>query len=148
MPSEAAKYWFYSRECVRQAGQAETEERRSRLLELSAHGARRRSARKHMASARHLPRCTKRSEAVADILRFPRLINGSLDADTTSLLGGVFDAAMSSVESRQPDIVREAVASRIITLALRGERDPDRLRAAALHGLGLPRYPDQVLPTK
>lgn len=35
MPSEAAKYWFYSRECVRQAGQAETEERRSRLLELS-----------------------------------------------------------------------------------------------------------------
>lgn len=85
---------------------------------------------------------------MADILRFPRLINGSLDADTTSLLGGVFDAAMSSVESRQPDIVREAVASRIITLALRGERDPDRLRAAALHGLGLPRYPDQVLPTK
>ncbi len=35
MPSEANKYWFYSRECARQAEQAETEERRNRLLELS-----------------------------------------------------------------------------------------------------------------
>jgi len=35
VPSEANKYWFYSRECARQAEQAETVERRNRLLELS-----------------------------------------------------------------------------------------------------------------
>ena len=36
MPSEAKKYWSYSRECARQAAQAKTSERRGRLLELSS----------------------------------------------------------------------------------------------------------------
>jgi hypothetical protein len=35
VPSEATKYWFYSRECARQAEEAMTEDRRNRLMELS-----------------------------------------------------------------------------------------------------------------
>jgi hypothetical protein len=35
MPSEAEKYWQYSRECARQAVEAETAELRDQLLDLA-----------------------------------------------------------------------------------------------------------------
>jgi len=74
---------------------------------------------------------------VADILRFIKPSGGSnFDPEVASMLGSVFDDAMSSLQGCQPDAVREVIAARIITLALSGERNPDRLRAAALRGLG------------
>jgi len=40
------------------------------------------------------------------------------------------------IAPRQPDIVKEVIARRIISLAQKGERDPDRLCARALAALG------------
>ena len=40
-------------------------------------------------------------------------------------------------DTGQPEIVKEAIAKRIITLAAKGERDPERLRAAALAAFGV-----------
>jgi hypothetical protein len=72
---------------------------------------------------------------MGDILRFTRHIGGSLEPEVTSVLGNVFDDAMSSIQGCQPDAVKEVIAVRIMTLALLGERNPDRLRAAALRGV-------------
>jgi hypothetical protein len=74
----------------------------------------------------------------------------SFDPDTASLLGSVFDDALSSLECDgcQPDIVKEVVASRIIALASKGERDPDRLRRAAFSAFGLTNEKDSVRPAK
>jgi hypothetical protein len=48
-------------------------------------------------------------------------------------MGAAFDAAWAELRATgQTTIVREVVAKRIIALAMKGERDPARLRAAAL----------------
>ncbi len=78
---------------------------------------------------------------MAEILRFLGP-GASFDADLTAVLGSVFDEAISRLDGRQPEVVREVVASRIITLASRGERDPDRLRKAALGALHAARDAD------
>jgi len=47
-----------------------------------------------------------------------------------------FEAACNELnEAGQPKIAREVIAGRIIAAARSGERDPTRLRAAALAGL-------------
>jgi len=64
----------------------------------------------------------------------------NFDPDTAAMLGAVFDKTIASLhDAGQPDIVKETIARRIIALAARGERDPDRLCEAALTALGLPR---------
>ena len=45
-------------------------------------------------------------------------------------------ASRSLRDNGQPDIVKEVIARRIISLAQKGERDPDRLCARALAALG------------
>jgi hypothetical protein len=82
---------------------------------------------------------------MADILKFA-IPGTSFDPDTASLLGRVFDDALSCLEGDglQPDIVKEVVASRIITLASKGERNPSRLRRAALSAFGLASGIDKV----
>jgi hypothetical protein len=56
------------------------------------------------------------------------------------MLGVAFDKAIHGLHDQgQPEIVREIVAKRIIALATRGERDPDRLCDSALAALRITR---------
>ncbi len=62
----------------------------------------------------------------------------AFDADAVRAMCDAFEGACRALRStlnREP--VRRILAKRIIALAAYGERDPDRLRAAALTGLGL-----------
>jgi hypothetical protein len=66
--------------------------------------------------------------------------NANFDPETAAMLGAAFDKAIAALhDRRQPEIVREAPAKRIITLAAKGERNPDRLCEAALAAMGIPR---------
>jgi hypothetical protein len=48
-----------------------------------------------------------------------------------------FEAALKELhDAGQSNVVREVIGGRIIAAAKLGERDPVRLRAAALRGLG------------
>ncbi len=61
----------------------------------------------------------------------------AFDPKTLSMLFEAYDQAHRSLDdSGQPDIVNEVIAQRIIALAEKGERDPDRLCAEALTALG------------
>jgi len=47
--------------------------------------------------------------------------------DATRVMGAAFDKACQSLhDAGQPNIVKEVIAKRIISLARNGERDPDR----------------------
>ena len=59
------------------------------------------------------------------------------DPETVKVLCDAYDRASKSLhDNGQPDIVKEVIARRIISLAQKGERDPDRLCARALAALG------------
>ena len=59
------------------------------------------------------------------------------DAETLTILSDAFDKAIASLQDHgQRPIVRETMAVRILDLAAKGERDPDRLYRAALGSLG------------
>jgi hypothetical protein len=68
------------------------------------------------------------------------LSDAAFDSETTELLGAAFEAAWEKVNgagsalAKGPEaaLTREALAKRIIELAKRGERDPDRLVENAL----------------
>ena len=64
--------------------------------------------------------------------------DGAFDPETVKILCEAYDKARRSLHDRgrQPHIVNEVIAGRIIALAQQGERDPDRLCAAALTALG------------
>ena len=52
------------------------------------------------------------------------------------MLAGAYERAIFGLRAcGQPEVMREVVARRIIALAAKGERDPERLYAAALAGL-------------
>jgi hypothetical protein len=73
---------------------------------------------------------------VVSILPFVRA-SVEFDEETTRLMGEAFDAARASLRDRgQPGIVYEIIARRIIQAAMKGERDPIRLRDAGLATLG------------
>jgi hypothetical protein len=62
------------------------------------------------------------------------------DPDATGAMGAAFDKAFRSLhDAGQPDIVKEIIAKRIISLARDGERDPDRLCDETLKALGFRR---------
>jgi hypothetical protein len=64
----------------------------------------------------------------------------SFDAETTALICQGFDLTCRELHDRgQPAIVREVIATRIIESAGRGERDPEKMRDAALLALGFQR---------
>jgi hypothetical protein len=66
----------------------------------------------------------------------PFLGNHAFDEVMTRILGEAFDAACQELHDKgQPAIVREVIAKRIIDAAVRGERDPIRLRDAGLAGV-------------
>jgi hypothetical protein len=55
------------------------------------------------------------------------------EPEVIALMGEAFEAACKELdESGQPRVAREVIAGRIIAAARIGERDPVRLRAAAL----------------
>jgi len=70
---------------------------------------------------------------------FTKLFEDSaFDPETVKSLCHAYDKAQRSLHDRMrhPDIVNEVIAERIIALAKKGERDPDRLCAGALAALG------------
>jgi hypothetical protein len=58
--------------------------------------------------------------------RIEQLFEGpAFDAETTRLLGQAYDLACRGLHDKgQPDIIREMIAERIISLAAKGQRDP------------------------
>jgi hypothetical protein len=71
---------------------------------------------------------------MAQILQFIRP-EKVFDSEATALLAA-YERAISGLRARgQTEVMREIVAKRIIALAAKGERDPERLYAAALAGL-------------
>ena len=57
----------------------------------------------------------------------------AFDLQTTSILIAAYETVIQRIAShRQPGALREIAARRIIALASRGERNPERLCAAAL----------------
>jgi hypothetical protein len=61
--------------------------------------------------------------------------DGVFDPEATALMGEAFDAACRELHFPRDKWARELIAKRIIVAARKGERDPVRLRAAALVGL-------------
>jgi hypothetical protein len=74
---------------------------------------------------------------MGQLLKFMRPFD-VFDPQTLTILGEAYDKALASLldYTRQPPIVREAMAIRIFELASQGERDPERLFRAALGALG------------
>jgi hypothetical protein len=61
----------------------------------------------------------------------------TFDFEMTPILIAAYETAVEGIEDRrQPGALREIAARRIIALALRGERNPVRLCAAALATIG------------
>ena len=74
---------------------------------------------------------------MASILRFIRKTGTVFDDRITKIMGEAFDSACKELnDAGQPAIVYEVIAKRIIDGAKNGERDPVRLRNAALAALG------------
>jgi hypothetical protein len=71
------------------------------------------------------------------------LSNAAFDSEDTELLGAAFEAAWEKLntadsalaEGADAALIRKLLAKRIIELAKRGERDPDRLVESALDHL-------------
>jgi hypothetical protein len=59
---------------------------------------------------------------------------GAFDPEEIVVMSEVLEAACKELGNAagQPDVMREVIAQRIIQAARLGERDPDRLREAAL----------------
>jgi hypothetical protein len=79
---------------------------------------------------------------MVSILPFPLSDVGlpSFDPEDTTLVCKVFDDICRELHgSGQSDNVKEIVATRIIQLANRGERDPEKIREAILTSLGVRR---------
>jgi hypothetical protein len=58
------------------------------------------------------------------------------DSATLTILSKAYDEALVSLHDHgQPMVVRETIALRLFDLASKGERDPQRLREAALRGI-------------
>jgi hypothetical protein len=72
---------------------------------------------------------------VSSIVPFFR--NTGFDPEETQSLGKAYDLACKSLHPKgRPPVVQELLAKRIIEVAQQGERDPERLAAAALDLLG------------
>jgi hypothetical protein len=72
-------------------------------------------------------------ETVAELFR-----GGAFDPEAVDVLCAAFEKARKSLhDTGQPALVQEVIARRIIALAERGQRDPDKLCEDALSSLGL-----------
>jgi hypothetical protein len=72
----------------------------------------------------------------------PSFSTAAFDEEATAAMAEAYDKACQSMHDwGQPDIVKEIIAKRIIELAGKGERDPDRLCERALRALGFNEKP-------
>jgi hypothetical protein len=63
--------------------------------------------------------------------------DGLLEPEAIAAMSEAFEAACEQLDDTgQPELVLEVIADRIMAAARTGERDPVRLREAALLGLG------------
>jgi hypothetical protein len=81
---------------------------------------------------------------MGSVLPFPTpylaISDRSFDEETTALICQGFDLTCRELHDRgQPALVREVIAKRIVEIAGRGERDPEKMRDAALLALGFKR---------
>jgi len=60
----------------------------------------------------------------------------NFDQITTAILDAAYDRAITELQDRGPNSVREAIAKRILALASAGERDPNLLCDRALVAVG------------
>ena len=66
----------------------------------------------------------------------PFIRSGAFEPEVIAVMSEAFEAACKELdEAGQPKVAREVIAGRIIAAARIGERDPARLREAALAGL-------------
>jgi hypothetical protein len=66
----------------------------------------------------------------------PFLTGERFDPEAKRAMGLAFDTACRALlDTGHPDLVREVVADRIIDMARRGERDPQKLFDAALRAV-------------
>jgi len=64
--------------------------------------------------------------------------DGLLEPDAIASMSEAFEAACKQLDdTAQPELVLHVIADRIVAAARTGERDPVRLREAALFGLGV-----------
>jgi hypothetical protein len=69
---------------------------------------------------------------MGQILKFLRP-NEAFDPEAVEAIGKAYDMALAALQdSRQPDVVREVIARRIIRSAQKGELNPAKLCAVAL----------------
>src|SRR6478752_1100941 len=97
--------------------------------------------RRHSVAAREESAAHAQNGGVhmASILPFIRN-KSDFDDEATRLMGEAFDAACKGLrDTGQPVVVQEVIAKRIIKAAMKGERDPARLRKAGLAALGYDR---------
>ena len=81
----------------------------------------------------------KTGSHMATVLQFIRN-KSDFDDEATRLIGDAFDAACEGLrDTGQPIVVQAVIAKRIIKAAMKGERDPTRLRKAGLAALGYDR---------
>ena len=67
-----------------------------------------------------------------------RVEDAAFDPEATHLMGEAFDLACRSISNDwQLNVVKEAIARRIINVAHKGERDPVQLCERALQELGI-----------
>ena len=65
----------------------------------------------------------------------PFIQPGAFAPEAIAVMSEAFEAALKALQDTgQPNVVREVIAGRIIAAAKLGERDPVRLREAALSG--------------
>jgi hypothetical protein len=73
---------------------------------------------------------------VASILPFIRS-RADFDDETTRLMGEAFDSARASLDGqKEPELFYKIIAARIVEAAMKGERDPTRLRDIGLAAIG------------
>jgi hypothetical protein len=61
------------------------------------------------------------------------------DPEETAALGVAYESAVGELRADcQPEFVREIIARGVLAVAMKGERDPDRLCKFALASIGVP----------
>ena len=63
----------------------------------------------------------------------------AFDAEATTAICLAFDRTCDSVQGKPSDYLKEIIAKRVIAIARRGEKDPNRLAEATLSSLGFQR---------
>ena len=90
------------------------------------------AAREETCCAQH-----KTGSHMASILPFIR-DKSDFDDEATRVMGEAFDAACKGLrDTGQPIVVQEVIAKRIIKAAMKGERDPARLRGCWTSRFGI-----------